>query len=229
LASDADTQTTSTEDDAAPPERDEALEALVASVTNELGDAVVGSHIRPGDTAWVRVSRDAWPTLAEAARRRLGFVFFDFLSAIDWLPSPFARDMDSQEDLVASGAPEREPVEQVTGYAGGDTRFQVLARVYSLDEHRGLICKVDLPDAELSVGTWTGVFAGADWHEREAWEMFGIGFVGHPGLRHLYLPGDFEGNPLRKDYPLLARRVKPWPGIVDVEQLPGDDDEEADS
>ena len=58
--------------------------------------------------------------------------------------------------------------------------------------------------------------------------MFGIDFDGHPGLRHLYLPGEFEGNPLRKDYPLLARRVKPWPGIVDVEAMPGDDDEDGD-
>jgi NADH-quinone oxidoreductase subunit C len=50
--------------------------------------------------------------------------------------------------------------------------------------------------------------------------MFGVTFEGHPGLRNLYLPGDFEGNPLRKDFPLLARLVKPWPGIVDVEPIP---------
>ena len=56
------------------------------------------------------------------------------------------------------------------------------------------------------------------------WEMYGISFECHPGLRHIYLPAGFEGNPLRKDYPLLARRLKPWPGIVDVEQMPGDDD-----
>ena len=64
------------------------------------------------------------------------------------------------------------------------------------------------------------LFAGANWHERECWEMFGITFDGHPGLRHLYLPGEFEGHPLRKDFPLLARLVKPWPGIVDVEPMP---------
>ena len=52
--------------------------------------------------------------------------------------------------------------------------------------------------------------------------MFGISFDGHPGLRHLYLPGEFEGHPLRKDFPLLARLVKPWPGIVDVEPMPGE-------
>ena len=57
--------------------------------------------------------------------------------------------------------------------------------------------------------------------------MFGITFDGHPGLRHLYLPGEFEGHPLRKDFPLLARLVKPWPGIVDVEPMPGGADEPA--
>ena len=46
--------------------------------------------------------------------------------------------------------------------------------------------------------------------------MYGIDFIGHPSLRKLYLPADFEGNPLRKDFPLLARIVKPWPGLVDA-------------
>ena len=82
---------------------------------------------------------------------------------------------------------------------------------------------------DLTLASWTGVFAGADWHERECWEMYGISFDGHPSLRHIYLPSGFEGNPLRKDYPLLARRLKPWPGIVDVEQMPGDDDESGDA
>ena len=46
-------------------------------------------------------------------------------------------------------------------------------------------------------------------------------------LRNMYLPMEFEGHPMRKDFPLLARIVKPWPGIVDVEPLPGGDDDEA--
>jgi NADH-quinone oxidoreductase subunit C len=57
--------------------------------------------------------------------------------------------------------------------------------------------------------------------------MYGISFRGHPHLVHIYLPTDFEGFPLRKDFPLLARVVKPWPGIVDVEPMPGGDDEAA--
>jgi NADH-quinone oxidoreductase subunit C len=90
--------------------------------------------------------------------------------------------------------------------------------------------KADLVGDAPEVDSWIPVYPGADWHEREAWEMFGISFRGHPNQVHLYLPGAFEGNPLRKDYPLLARRIKPWPGIVDVELMPGDDsDDDADS
>jgi NADH:ubiquinone oxidoreductase subunit C len=86
--------------------------------------------------------------------------------------------------------------------------------------------KADVDDADLTIQSWTSIFAGANWHERETWEMFGIVFAGHPDLRKMYLPMDFEGYPLRKDFPLLARIVKPWPGIVDVEPMPGDDDQE---
>jgi NADH-quinone oxidoreductase subunit C len=82
--------------------------------------------------------------------------------------------------------------------------------------------KSDVPDETMTMDSWVRVFAGADWHERETWEMYGINFEGHPGLRHIYLPTDFEGHPLRKDFPLLARVVKPWPGIVDVEPMPGE-------
>ena len=106
------------------------------------------------------------------------------------------------------------------GYAGGETRFQVFARVVNLKEHWGITIKADLPDDDLRVDTWIPNYAGANWHERECHEMYGFSFTGHPYLRNLYLPGAFEGYPLRKDFPLLARLVKPWPGIVDVEEMP---------
>ena len=145
------------------------------------------------------------------------------------MPSPFARSLDSEVDTILSPQEKKALPPMTTGYAGGDTRFQVFARVANLSEGWGITLKVDAGDDDPAVPTWTGVYAGADWHEREAWEMYGIDFVGHPFLRHMYLPGDFEGHPLRKDFPLLARFVKPWPGIVDVEPLPGSgaDDESA--
>ncbi|WP_420639285.1 NADH-quinone oxidoreductase subunit C [Candidatus Poriferisocius sp.] len=205
----------------AGPPPDEHREAWAARLADALGDGYLEHHIIGGQDLWVRVSRESWVDAATAARDQLGCAFFDWLSAIDWLPSPYGRDMNAQEDDPEPRA--AEPVEQ--GHAGGETRFQMVMRLHSITEHRGLTIKADLPDDDLSIDTLIPVFAGANWHEREAWEMFGILFHGHPDLRHLYLPGEFEGNPLRKDYPLLARRVKPWPGIVDVELFPGEDNE----
>ncbi len=208
-------------------EPDPVRDALLDELTRLVGDAIVGSHILPGKDIWVRVKPEAWAEVGNAVRMVLGARFFSFLSAIDWMPSPFGRQLDSDVDNRISGKPALEPQDIVTGYAGGDTRFQVFARVTNLADHWGLTLKADVGDENPSIETWTKVYAGADWHEREAYEMFGIDFVGHPGLRRLYLPTDFEGTPLRKDFPLLSRMVKPWPGIVDVEPMPGDDSEPA--
>jgi len=216
--------------DAEPTERDERREELLGLFTEALGDAVVESHILPGKDLWIRVSTDAWQLAGEVARNRLYARYFGFLSAIDWMPSPFGRSMDSEVDRQLNGdaAPEAGAIQQ--GYAGGETRFQVFARVSHIGERGknwGVTLNVDVPDEPFAVDTWTTVYAGADWHEREAHEMFGVDFVGHPGLRNMYLPTGFEGNPLRKDFPLVARQVKPWPGIVDVEQMPADETEDA--
>jgi hypothetical protein len=110
---------------------------------------------------------------------------------------------------------------------GGDTRFQVFARLYSTTRHEGVTLKADLDPDAPSVETWCDVYPGSDWNERETWEMYGFVFQGHPNLIKLYLPGEFEGFPLRKDFPLLSREVKPWPGLVDVEPMPESAETEA--
>ncbi|HMS15057.1 MAG TPA: NADH-quinone oxidoreductase subunit C [Microthrixaceae bacterium] len=215
-----DTDTTA---DVEPVARDEAREQLLGTIRGYLGDAVVGSHILPGRDLWVRVTNEAWAEAAETVRFAMGARYFGFLSAIDWMPSPFGRSMDSEVDRLVKGESEKAPTAQTTGYAGGDTRFQAIARVANLRDGWGVTFKADLADDAPSIATWTTVYAGADWHEREVYEMFGVEFVGHPALRKIYLPADFEGHPLRKDFPLLARMVKPWPGIVDTEPMPGGD------
>ena len=211
-------------------EVDHEREAMLSEIQDELGSDVVETFVKPGDDVWIRVTRDAWVTTAETLKNKLGFGFLNFISAIDWKPSPFGRDMDSQVDLAMSKAqgdvPDAPDLTIETGYAGGDTRFQVFARVNDVSTGRAVTIKADVPDEDLAVPTWIPVYPGANWHEREVMEMFGITVTGHPNPRKLYLPGAFEGNPMRKDFALLARRIKPWPGIVDVEQMPGDDDEE---
>jgi NADH-quinone oxidoreductase subunit C len=193
-------------------EVDETREGLVASMRSALGDAVVGTHVAPGRETWVRVGLSAWQEAGLVARDQLGCAFFDFLSAIDWLPSPFGRDMDSQEDLIVHGGPDRQADEMATGVAGGDARFQLLARVHNPAAGYGLVLKADLGD-DLKADSWVPVYAGADWHEREAWEMFGITFVGHPHLRHLYLrsPSASSGPtwPLRPPTPGSTSSSRP--------------------
>jgi len=203
-----------------PAATDVVRDGILARVQAALGDKIVESLVKPGDDIWVRVRTESWRETA-VILRDLGFSYFDFLSAIDWLPSPFGRG----EDDPTEPAPVRDTTIR-RGYTGGDTRIQMLARVVDPTTSMGINLKTDVPDDNAHVESWTTVYAGANWHEREAWEMFGITFDGHPDLRHIYLPTDFEGFPLRKDFPLLARIVKPWPGIVDVEPMPGGDQDE---
>jgi NADH-quinone oxidoreductase subunit C len=206
---------------------DDLRSGLVAAFEEELGDAVVGSHVREGVDVWVRVDAGAWRAAAEFARHKLELTFFDFLSAVDWMPSPFGRYEDAEVDSPLADKL-GQPYELETGYAGGDSRFQLLARVFDVRQrHVGVTLKSDVPES-MTMDSWVRVYAGADWHERETWEMYGIDFVGHPDLRHIYLPSEFEGHPLRKDFPLLTRVVKPWPGIVDVEPMPGEPEGEGD-
>jgi NADH-quinone oxidoreductase subunit C len=199
--------------------RSNALDAITRDVN------LVGSHLAPGDDLWIRVAREDWSDTFKVLRDKHHCRWFDFLSAIDWMPSPFGRSMDAEVDNIVSGRNTKEPDAQATGVAGGDTRFQVFGRLFNIEAGWGVTIKADLPNDDASIASLIPVFPGANWHEREAHEMFGILFNGHPDLRNIYLPTDFEGYPLRKDFPLLARMVKPWPGIVDVEQMPGETDE----
>jgi NADH-quinone oxidoreductase subunit C len=169
------------------------------------------------------VQPEAWRRAAQLCKDRLECDYLSFVSAIDWMPTPTI----SEEGSGDTSSPVQ-PKEQTYGVAGSAGRFQLLAVVESTRKQRTrVVLKTDVDESTMRAESWVPVYPGADWHEREAWEMFGIVFDGHPSLRHLYLPSEFEGHPLRKDYPLLAREVKPWPGLVDVEGMPGEPEEEA--
>jgi NADH-quinone oxidoreductase subunit C len=189
-------------------------EGIVDTVRRAIGADLLDVHLEPNRDLWLRVATGAWRATAQALFAA-GFDYFCFVSAIDWMPSPYGRG----EDDPTEPPPERD-TEIRQGVTGGETRFQVFARVTDTTRHVGVTIKADVPDEPFAVESWIPVYAGANWHERETHEMFGIGFLGHPDLRNMYLPTDFEGYPLRKDFPLLARMVKPWPGIVDVEPMP---------
>jgi NADH-quinone oxidoreductase subunit C len=85
-----------------------------------------------------------------------------------------------------------------------ELRFEVIYNLFNLQLNRRLRVKVLLEEAHPEVDTITHLWPSAMWHEREAWDMMGIRFTGHPDLRRMYLPEDFEYHPLRKEFPLVG-------------------------
>ena len=85
-------------------------------------------------------------------------------------------------------------------------RYEVVYHLVSIANRRRLRLKVRVPDGG-SVPTVQGIWPAAGWHEREVWDMFGIFIEGHPDLRRILMAEDWEGHPLRKDYPVQIRKV----------------------
>lgn len=192
-----------------------SAEEILATLNSALGDAVIEAQPLFGDVV-MRVRTDAWLRAGEVARDQLDCDYLSFISGIDWMPAPKEEGAEADGDTSTPA----QPTEMTPGAAGAAGRFQVFAHVQSTTRKWGMTFKADLDENNPSVDSWVSLYPGANWHERECAEMFGFEFVGHPGLRLLYLPAAFEGHPLRKDFPLLARVVKPWPGIVNVEGMP---------
>ena len=97
--------------------------------------------------------------------------------------------------------------------------FEVVVHLYSTRHSHHVRLKLECPAEDPHCPTLSEVWPGADWHEREAAELFGITFDGHPHLVKLLLPEQFEGNPLRKDFALMSREAKPWPGATEGEEI----------
>ncbi len=87
-----------------------------------------------------------------------------------------------------------------------DDIFEVVYHLYSIRKNHRVRLKVSIPSDEPHIPTVTDVWKTADWHERETFDMFGVQFDGHPDLRKILMPEEFEGHPLRKDYPLEGRQ-----------------------
>ena len=88
-----------------------------------------------------------------------------------------------------------------TDYFPQKPRFEVVYHLYSIPKKHRLRLKIKIEDGE-SVPSVTSIWSSADWAERETYDMFGIRFEGHPNLKRIYMPEDWDGFPLRKDYPL---------------------------
>jgi NADH-quinone oxidoreductase subunit C len=87
-------------------------------------------------------------------------------------------------------------------------RFAIVYHMYSMTHNRALGLKVFLDDDEPTVPSVTDLYPTADWHEREIFDLFGVVFTGHPDLRRILMPDNWDGHPLRKDYPLGYETVQ---------------------
>lgn len=85
-----------------------------------------------------------------------------------------------------------------------DDRFEVVYNLVSLATSTRLFVKTRVPEDEPVLPTATGIWSGANWNEREVYDMFGVRFDGHPDPRRIFMPEDFEYFPLRKEFPLLG-------------------------
>jgi NADH-quinone oxidoreductase subunit C len=152
----------------------------VQAVKQAMGSAVLDVKVFRGETTLV-VAVDQIANVTRYLRDTTGLVynFLSDISAVDYYP-----DYDRPE------------------------RFGVAYHLYSMLYNRRLRLKVFVPEEEPVVPTVTTIWPGANWLEREIYDMMGIEFDGHPNLRRLLMPEDWDGHPHRRDYPLGYERVQ---------------------
>lgn len=93
-------------------------------------------------------------------------------------------------------------------YLGEQERYEMVYLLFSLSNRLRLRIKSRLTESDLNIDSLTPIFKNANWLEREAYDMFGVDFKGHPYLRRLFMYEGFDGHPLRKDYPLRKQQPK---------------------
>jgi NADH-quinone oxidoreductase subunit C len=98
-----------------------------------------------------------------------------------------------------------------------EPRFEVVYNLYSIPHRHMIRLNVQVPDEKQpSLQSVVGIWKTADWHERECFDMYGIVFEGHPDLRRILMPEDWDGYPLRKDYPTAGPEDEEWAGFKEV-------------
>ena len=107
--------------------------------------------------------------------------------------SAFLKNQQKFERLVGVTAIDRHPAEP---------RFEVVYLLHSVSRNERLRLKCRIAGENPEIDSVVGVWAGANWYEREVWDLFGIRFRNHPDLRRILMPDEWEGHPLRRDFPV---------------------------
>jgi len=182
--------------------------SLIGSVRDRFPDAVSASHTYRGD-ATVVLRRNFLLGVARFLKQdpALQMNYLMDMTAVDYStfgrrPAPAFFSSSGVAVSPSSQIPDEDP------WPGppDQSRFAVVYHFYSMAHKHRLRLVVPVEEAGAEVDSLTSLWPGANWLEREVWDMFGIGFRGHPDLKRILMYAGFEGHPLRKDYPVKKRQ-----------------------
>ena len=182
--------------------------SLIESVTDRFPDGVSASHTYRDD-ATVVLRRNSLLEVARFLKEdpALQMNFLMDLTAVDYStfgkgPAPAFFASSGVAVSPSSQIPDEDP------WPGPPdrSRFVVVYHFYSMAHKHRLRLVVPVEEAVAEVDSLISLWAGANWLEREVWDMFGIRFRGHPDLKRILMYKEFEGHPLRKDYPVNKRQ-----------------------
>jgi NADH-quinone oxidoreductase subunit C len=182
--------------------------SLIQAVRDRFPAAVTASHSFRGDASAI-VSRGSLFEIARSLKEDATFQmnFLMDLTAVDF--SAFgttpSRGFFSSSGVAVSPSSEIPTHDPWPGPPAG-ARFAVVYHFFSLPLKHRLRIEVALQEDDPEVDSVTSLWPGADWLEREVWDMFGIRFRGHPNLKRILMYDEFVGHPLRKDYPVKRRQ-----------------------
>jgi NADH-quinone oxidoreductase subunit C len=182
--------------------------SLIQAVKDRFPEAVKASHSYRGD-ATVLLGREFLLEVARTLKEdpALQMNFLMDLTAVDF--SSFGRKPSpaffASSGVAVSPSPEIPDPDPWPGLPG-PARFVVVYHLFSLPLKHRLRLEVPVEEADAEIDSLTSLWAGANWLEREVWDMFGIRFLGHPNLKRILMYEEFVGHPLRKDYPVNRRQ-----------------------
>jgi NADH-quinone oxidoreductase subunit C len=181
---------------------------MIQAVSERFPAAVKTSHMYRGD-ATVVLRRESLLGVARVLKEDPAFEmnFLMDLTAVDY--SCFGKKSSpaffSSSGVMVSPSPVIPDADPWPGPTGPE-RFVVVYHLYSLPLKHRLRLEVPVEEADAEVDSLTSIWGGANWLEREVWDMFGIRFRAHPNLIRILMYEEFAGHPLRKDYPVNKRQ-----------------------
>jgi NADH-quinone oxidoreductase subunit C len=122
----------------------------------------------------------------------------EIVSVLEFLRDDAACTFEMLSDLCA--------VDYLEMPDDSGARFEVVYHLYSISKNHRVRVKARVPAEPCEIASVVGLWPAANWMEREVWDLYGVRFIGHPDLRRLLLYEEFEGHPLRKDYPKRRRQ-----------------------